>query len=136
MTVPAPRGGDTGQEQTTVLGILVETTRRIEDTVARGFDNVNTQLARLPEVYVARREFDRYRDERAVEIQGGLQKHDRDIAELRAAQDKEREAREKQEEQERADAKAREQGRRVEWRWRIGLAVGAAVSFGSQYIHR
>lgn len=65
-----------------MLGILVETTRRIEDTVARGFDNINAQLSRLPETYVNRREFDRYRDEIIVDWQAAQLKHEADIKKI------------------------------------------------------
>lgn len=91
MTVPAPRGAEAGgsaDETTTVLGILVATTRRIEDTVARGFDSVNLQLSRLPDTYVNLRDFDRYRNERAAEWVDAKKQHDRDIDELKVDAEK------------------------------------------------
>ncbi|MDP5182189.1 hypothetical protein QOZ88_06030 [Blastococcus sp. BMG 814] len=95
MTVPVQRDGpDSG-----VLGFVAESLRRLEDSVARGFADVNNQLSRLPNDYVPRRELDRRLDEFTF-----------DIAELR----KHRET----------DAAERANARR----WLIGLAVTGALS--------
>jgi hypothetical protein len=84
MSAPAPRSSSEGQ----VVSIVVEGLRRLEDSVAQGFRDVNATLSRLPEQYVARREFDRYRDEQTLDLQQAQRKHDNDVAELRAAHDK------------------------------------------------
>lgn len=66
------------------MGMVVESLRRVEDALSRGFDNVNSQLSKLPEQYVARREFDRYRDETGLDLVTAQQKHDKDIEDIRA----------------------------------------------------
>lgn len=58
---------------------MQESFRRLEDSVTRGFENVQFQLSKLPGEYVARREFDRYRDEQTIDMQAALAQHDRDI---------------------------------------------------------
>lgn len=58
MTVPAPRGGETGQGDPTVLGILVETTRRIEGSVSTGFRDVRQDMAEMRRETVTRTELD------------------------------------------------------------------------------
>lgn len=67
MTVPVQRGPEsdgTGR----VLGFVAESLRRLEDSVAKLSSDVNTQMSRLPELYVPRREIDRWRDELSVDL--------------------------------------------------------------------
>lgn len=66
------------------MDYMVESFRRLEDTVARGFEDVRTQLSQLPGDYVPRREFDRYRDERTIEMAAALKRHEDDIGEIKS----------------------------------------------------
>lgn len=81
--VPTPR--ETNEGRAEVVSIVVDGLRRLEDSVATGFRDINAALSRLPEQYVPRREFDRYRDELTLDWQQAQNKHDADVQALRAA---------------------------------------------------
>lgn len=148
MTVPAPRGAQTGGGQDNDL--IVGTLRRLEDTVATGFRDLHGSIEKLRDETVHRREFDRYRDERALEWVEARRQHDKDVAEMRETADRERTVREERERQEARDREAQERqdekdareraaqekrDRRVEWRWRLGLLAGAATAFGTALLN-
>jgi hypothetical protein len=109
MTIPVQRGPEsdgTGR----VLGIVVESLRRLDDSVSQLSRDVNTQLSRLPNDYVPRREVERRFDELTV-----------DVGELRLRADaaaKTREDRDREDARERATAR----------RWRIGLVLASGMS--------
>lgn len=107
MTVPTQRGPDSS---TGVLGFVAESLRRLEDSVARGFADVNTQLSRLPNDYVPRQELQKELDRLTVGIGAEEAERRADIAELRRQR----------------EAQAAEQA--TARRWLIGLAVTGALS--------
>lgn len=121
MTVPVQRGPDTNGQGMHVLGFVAESLRRLEDSVARGFADVNVQLSKLPNEYIPRQELQRELDRLTLNL--GVEEVERraDIAALRAQleEDARRAA-----EQARAIAAERTNARR----WLIGLAVTGALS--------
>lgn len=117
MTVPAPRGPEAGTAgDATVLGILVETTRRIEDGVSTGFREVRGDMAEFRRETVTRREF----DQRLGAVSD-------DVDEIKRQREAEQVARQDREDQVKRD-------RRIEWRWRLGLLGGAVTAFGAALI--
>lgn len=97
--------GDAG-----VLGFVAESLRRLEDSVARGFSDVNRQLTELPTHYIPRQELQKELDRLTVNIGAEEAERKSDIAELRRQR----------------EAQAAEQ--RTARRWLIGLAATGALS--------
>lgn len=131
MTVPNPRQPDE-DFVTGMLPFVAQSLRRLEDSVARGFADVNTQLTRMPELYVPRREVERRFDETEHDVtdlrsqlaQAKVQ-HDSDVKALqKAAADLE----ERREAEAREARKERVNGRR----WLAGLTASTGVAvFGT-----
>lgn len=76
--VPPPRTEGDG-----VLGFVAESLRRLEDSVARGFAEVNTSLSRLPNDYIPRQELQKELDRLTVGLGQEEMERRADIAELR-----------------------------------------------------
>lgn len=70
--LPTPRGAE--DVPGAVLGIVVESLRRLEDSVGRLSSDMNGQLSRLPELYVPRRELDRRFEDLAADVAEGVRK--------------------------------------------------------------
>jgi len=70
------------------MGMVVESLRRLEDSVARLSENVNMQLSRLPTEYVPRREVERRLDELTIDAGEERAERQRGIDSLRADIDK------------------------------------------------
>lgn len=66
-----------------VIDFMAESFRRLEDSVARGFESMQQQFSKLPGDYVARREFDRYRDEQVIQVAAIEKRHDDAIDEIK-----------------------------------------------------
>jgi hypothetical protein len=79
MTIPTQRTDD---EPGPVMRIVLDTLRRVEDSVDRLSQDVNTQLSRLPEMYATRRETERWRDDLTKVLTAAEAKHDADIARI------------------------------------------------------
>ena len=118
MTVPTQRGPDTNGQGMHIIGFVSESLRRLEDTVVRGFADVNRQLTELPTHYVPRREVERRFDELCIDVGAERAAREGAIARL------ERSAEVAEERRQAADAAAL-----TARRWVIGLAVGTAMSF-------
>jgi len=111
VTLPTQRGASTGgHDGGGVLGFVAESLRRLEDTVGRGFAEVNKQLTEMPTHYVPRREVERRFDDLTIDLGAEQAARKADIAELKQA------------------AMAAEQSRVAARRWVIGLAVGTGMS--------
>jgi hypothetical protein len=110
MTLPTQRGPDTGAGGGGVLGFVAESLRRLEDSVMRGFADVNRQLTEMPTHYVPRREVERRFDELCIDLGAEQAARKADIADLKSA------------------AAAAEQSRVAARRWVIGLAVATSMS--------
>lgn len=66
MSIPTQRSDEAPSGA--VMGIVIESLRRVEDSLTRLSENVTTQLARLPSDYVPRREVERRLDELTLDI--------------------------------------------------------------------
>lgn len=73
------------------MGMVVESLRRLEDSVTRLSENVNHQLSRLPSEYVPRREVERRLDELTVDLGAEEAERVRKIDGLRAEIDRHQE---------------------------------------------
>lgn len=130
MNVPAQRGPDMGGQDDvrSLLPFVAQSVQRLEDSVARGFADVNIQLSKLPELYVPRREVERRFDETNLDIaeiksqfaQAQI-KHDADIRVLGKAATDDKEKREEA-------AKEAHKERVASRRWLIGLSATAFLT--------
>jgi len=66
------------------MGMVVESLRRLEDSVTRLTENVNMQLSRLPSDYVPRREVERRLDELTIDLGQEQVERQRTVEALRA----------------------------------------------------
>lgn len=83
MTVPVQRGPEMGGHgDNGVLSYVAESLRRLEDSVSKGFADVATQLSRLPELYVPRREVERRFDELTIDLGAERGARETDVARL------------------------------------------------------
>lgn len=109
MTVPAQRGPETDGTGR-VLGLVVESLRRVEDSVGRLSTDMRIELAKLPEQYIHRREADRRFDELSLAVREEETDRQRDVS---AARDQVRDL----------------ERRLVEGRrWVVALACGTGLS--------
>lgn len=100
-----------------MLNLVVDTLRRVEDSLGRLSENVTMQLSRLPSDYVPRREVERRLDELTFDIAG------EETARVAAIKDL-------KDEIEKARARA------VTFRhWLIGTGVTASAALGSTLIN-
>ncbi|RBY82691.1 hypothetical protein [Blastococcus sp. TF02A-26] len=82
MTIPVQRGPEsdgTGR----VLSLVVESLRRVEDSVGRLSADMRVELAKLPEQYIHRREADRRFDELSLAVREEEAERQRDVASAR-----------------------------------------------------
>lgn len=69
-------------ETSTAFGLLVSQLSKLQDSVTTGFRDLASEIAKLRDETVARREFDRFRDELRLEWAEAEQHHDSDIQRL------------------------------------------------------
>ena len=103
MTVPAPRTEVAAMPGDGALGLVISSLQRLEDSVGRLSADMRSELSRLPEQYVHRREADRRFDELMVAVGG--ERADRKSA-IKELEDRAEEA---------------EQRRVADRRWAIGV---------------
>lgn len=78
---PVPR--PSAEDNTTVLGLVAGQLSKLQDSVSTGFRDLSADISRLRDESVARREFDRFRDELRVDWSEAVAMRDREIAEIR-----------------------------------------------------